>query len=69
MATIYNQRVQMESKIKGLERLVEKLKAGECLGRPDGHDMPCGEGPEYYKKYCSETCRLRAELKALNGED
>lgn len=69
MAGINNVRVQLESKVKGLERLVQKLKDGECLGRADGHDMDCGMGPSYYKKYCSEACRLRAEIKELKGEN
>jgi hypothetical protein len=68
MSNIHNPRIQLEGKIRGLTRLVEKLKTGECLGRPEGHDMDCGEGPDWYKKYCSEACRLRAEIKELKGE-
>ena len=68
MGRLYNPRIELEGKVKGLELLVKKLKEGKCLGRADGHDMDCGQGPDWYKKYCSEACRLRAEIKELKGE-
>lgn len=66
-ATTGNVRRQLESQIAALQRQVEKLRRGECMVRFPGHDMMCGEGPDNYKRYCSEACRLRAEIEQLKN--
>lgn len=66
--TTYNVRKQLESQIEGYKKEIENLKAGKCFKRFSGHDMICGEGPDFYKKYCSEACRLRAENEVLKAE-
>lgn len=67
-ATTYNVRKQLESQIEGLTRELERARQGVCQRRFSGHDMLCGEGPEDYKKYCSEACRLRAENEQLKAK-